>query len=104
MVSLLVFGLIALFLGFYASQTNKGSQQDPKARLTGKLGSIIGVVLIIASFIAGSFTTIPAGYRGVVIRFSAVTGTILGEGLRTKLPFIDSVVKIEVRTQKYETQ
>lgn len=104
MVPLLVFGIIVLFFGFYTSQTNKGSQADPKARFAGKMGSIIGIVLIVASIIAGSFTTIPAGHRGVVIRFSAVTGTTLGEGLRTKVPFVDSVVKMEVRTQKYETQ
>ena len=104
MVPLLVLGIIVLFFGLYTSQTNKGSQADPKARLAGKMGSIIGVVLIIVSILAGAFTTIPAGHRGVVIRFSAVTGTTLGEGLRTKLPFIDSVVKMEIRTQKYETQ
>ncbi len=100
---LLVIGIIALIYGIYTLQTNKGSQADPKARLTGRMGSIIGVVLIVASFIAGSFTTIPAGHRGVVIRFSAVTGGILSEGLQTKLPFIDSVEKMSVQTQKYET-
>ncbi len=102
MVPLLVIGIIALFFGLYTLQTNKGSQADPKARLVGKMGSIIGVVLIVASIIAGSFTTIPAGHRGVVIRFSAVTGVILNEGLQTKLPFIDSVEKMSVQTQKYE--
>ena len=102
MVPLLVLGLIVLFFGFYTSQTNKGSQADPKARLAGKMGSLIGVALIVVSIIAGSFTTVPAGYRGVVIRFSAITGGILSEGLQTKLPFIDSVEKMSVQTQKYE--
>ena len=102
MASLLVLGIIVLIIGFYISQTNKGSQHDPKAQLTGRMGSIIGVVLIAASLIFGSFTTVPAGYRGVVIRFSAITGGILDEGLQTKLPFIDSVVKMSVQTQKYE--
>ncbi len=104
MGALLVFGIIAFIIGGYVWQTNKGSHGDPKARIQGRIGIIIGVVLVVASIIFGSFTTIPAGFRGVVIRFSAVTGTTLGEGLRTKLPFIDSVVKMEVRTQKYETQ
>ncbi len=103
MALLLFIGIIVLITGGYVWQTNKGSQGDPKARSQGSIGIIIGVVVIIASFIAGSFTTIPAGHRGVVIRFSAVTGGILNEGLQTKLPFIDSVVKMEVRTQKYET-
>jgi len=102
MVSLLVMGIIVIVIGLYISQTNKGSEHDPKARLTGRMGSIIGVVLIVASIIAGAFTTVPAGHRGVVIRFSAVTGGILNEGLQTKLPFIDSVEKMSVQTQKYE--
>ncbi len=103
MVLPLIIGIIVLIIGGYAWQTNKGSQGDPKARFQGRLGIIIGVVVIVASIIAGSFTTIPAGHRGVVIRFSAVTGRILSEGLQTKLPFLDSVVKMSVQTQKYET-
>ena len=99
MIPLLVVGIIALVIGFYLRQTSKEIQRDPRARIS----SIVGIVLIIASVIAGSLTTIPAGHRGVVIRFSAVTGTILEEGLQTKLPFIESVVKMSVQTQKYET-
>jgi regulator of protease activity HflC (stomatin/prohibitin superfamily) len=38
----------------------------------------------------------------VVIRFGAVTGSVLDEGLQTKIPFLDSVVKMSVQTQKYE--
>jgi regulator of protease activity HflC (stomatin/prohibitin superfamily) len=102
MTFLIIIGIIALIIGGYVWQTNKGSQGDPKLRLQGSIGSIIGVVVIVASIISGSFTTIPAGHRGVVIRFSAVTGGILDEGLKTKLPFIDSVVKMSVQTQKYE--
>ncbi|MFC1968029.1 prohibitin family protein [Chloroflexota bacterium] len=103
MVTLLVLGIIVLIIGGYVGQTNKGSKGDPKLRLQSSIGSIMGIVLIVASLIFGSFTTIPAGHRGVVIRFSAVTGTILEEGLQAKLPFIDSVVKMSVQTEKYET-
>jgi len=99
MIPLLVLGIIALIVGFYIRRTSREIPGDPKARVS----SIVGIVLIIASVIIGSLTTIPAGHRGVVVRFSAVTGTILEEGLQTKLPFIDSVVKMSVQTQKYET-
>lgn len=101
MVSLLVIGIIVLVIGFYVSQTRKGPQYDPKTRLVGRMGSVIGIVLLISSLIFGAFTTIPAGQRGVVIRFGAVTGSVLKEGLQTKLPFLDSVVKMSVQTQKY---
>ena len=103
MIGLLVFGIIVVVMGLYLTQTNKGSTGDPKSRFQGRAASIVGVIVIVISIIAGSFATIPAGHRGVVIRFSAVTGTILNEGLQMKLPFFDSVVKMSVQTEKYET-
>ena len=102
MVALLVVGIIIIIIGFVIWQTSKGKQGEVRDRLGGGVGVIIGVVLVIASLIFGSFTTIPAGQRGVVVRFGAITGTILEEGLKTKVPFIDSVVKMSVQTQKYE--
>ena len=103
MIALLVIGIIVIIIGLYLTQTNKGSKGDPNSRLGGRIASIIGVIIIVISIIAGSFATIPAGHRGVVIRFSAVTGKILNEGLQMKLPFVDSVVKMSVQTEKYET-
>ncbi len=102
MTALLVIGIIALVVGFFVWQTNKGNKGDPNARRWGSIGIGVAVVVIIASIILGSFATIPAGHRGVVIRFSAATGRILEEGLQTKLPFFESVVKMSVQTQKYE--
>jgi regulator of protease activity HflC (stomatin/prohibitin superfamily) len=102
MTALLVIGVIGLVIGSFVWRTNRGSKGDPNARRWGFVGGSVAVVVIVASLILGMFTTIPAGHRGVVIRFSAVTGTILDEGLQTKLPFFDSVVKMSIQTQKYE--
>jgi len=102
MVFLLVIGIIILGVGLYYWQTNKKKPVDARDRIGGVVAVILGTVLILASIIFSSFTTVPAGHRGVVIRFGAVTGTILDEGLQTKVPFLDSVVKISVQTQKYE--
>src|SRR4030042_788026 len=99
MIVLLIFGIIGIIFGLYLTQTSK---EDPRIRLGGRVVSGIGVLLIVISIIISSFATIPAGHRGVVIRFSAVTGTILNEGLQMKLPFIDSVVMMSIRTDKYE--
>ncbi|MFC2071487.1 prohibitin family protein [Chloroflexota bacterium] len=99
---LLVFGIMVLISGVIW-RTRKETPGEPNPRLVGNFASIIGIVIITASLILGVFTTIPAGHRGVVIRFSAVTGTVLQEGLRTKLPFLDSVVIMSVQTEKYET-
>lgn len=104
MIALLVIGVIVVIIGVNLYQTNKGSEGNPNSRLGGRIAGILGVFLIVASVIGASFATIPAGHRGVVIRFSTVTGTVLGEGLRTKLPFLDSVITMSVQTQKYEAQ
>lgn len=102
MIGLLVFGIIVIVIGFYMMETNKGSKGDPKSRFGGKIASIIGVIIIVISIIAGSFTAVPAGHRGVVIRFNAVTGTVMEEGLQMKVPFLDSVIMMDVRTNIYE--
>ncbi|MFC2035938.1 prohibitin family protein [Chloroflexota bacterium] len=101
MIPLLIFGVIVLIVGV-SWRTRKNTPDEPNPRVVSNIASIIGIVIIVASLIMGAFTTVPAGSRGVVIRFSAITGTILTEGLRTKLPFVDSVVIMSVQTQKYE--
>src|SRR4030042_3910243 len=102
MIGLLIFGIVVIVVGLYLVRTNRGKEGDPRSRFGGRVASIIGVIIIVISIIAGSFTAIPAGHRGVVIRFNAVTGTILNEGLQVKVPFLDSVVMMDVRTDKYE--
>lgn len=103
MIGLLIFSIIIVVIGLYVTETNKGDKGDPQYRLGGKVATIIGALIIAISIISSSFATIPAGHRGVVIRFSAVTGRILDEGLQMKLPIFDSVVTMSVQTEKYET-
>jgi regulator of protease activity HflC (stomatin/prohibitin superfamily) len=102
MIALLVIGIIVIIVGLYISQTNKGRAGDPRKLLGGRIAGIVGGCIIVLSIIFSSFATVPAGHRGVVIRFNAVTGTILDEGLQVKVPFLDSVVMMDVRTDKYE--
>jgi prohibitin 2 len=102
MIGVLVLGIIAFIAGIVLWQTNQGTARDPRMRFGGKLGIALGIVLLVAGLLLDSFTTIPAGHRGVVIRFGAVTGQILNEGLQMKIPFIDSVEKMSVQTQKVE--
>lgn len=102
MTFLLILGIIVLIIGLALRYSARRKQGYPGGRVASTAGLALGIVLIVASIIFGSFTTVPAGSRGVVLRFSAVTGTILEEGLQFKLPFLDSVVMMDVRTDKYE--
>ena len=82
----------------YSARTRQG---DPRNRIAGTIAVTLGIVILLGGLIFSAFTTVPAGHRGVVIRFGAVTGRVLDEGLQTKVPFLDSVVKMSVQTQKY---
>jgi regulator of protease activity HflC (stomatin/prohibitin superfamily) len=65
---------------------------------------VLGVIaLFILLFVSKSFTTIGAGERGVVLNFGAVKDTVLGEGLHFIVPFVQEIIKIDVKIQKAQT-
>lgn len=60
----------------------------------------IPIAILAVLLLLGSFVTIGAGQRGVLLRFGAVQDKILQEGLNFKLPLIERVAKIDIKTQK----
>lgn len=66
------------------------------------LGVIVGGIILLAIIFFASIKTIPTGYVGVKTRFGQVQNDTIQEGLNFKLPFIESIVKIDCRTQKIE--
>jgi regulator of protease activity HflC (stomatin/prohibitin superfamily) len=70
------------------------------------VGGLVIVALLILAIIGGimSITIVPAGERGVRLTFGRPSEIVLEEGLHFKVPFAQRIVKMEVRTQKYETQ
>jgi regulator of protease activity HflC (stomatin/prohibitin superfamily) len=61
------------------------------------------VIVLVVLVLFGCFTVVDAGERGVVLRMGAINRT-LSEGFGFKFPIIERVVKMNVRTQKYETK
>ena len=65
--------------------------------------SILGIVLFLIIILDG-FVIIGGGERGVVFsRISGVQDHVLDEGFHFKKPFIDNIIKYEVRTTKAVT-
>ena len=60
--------------------------------------AIVIVVVLIVVF--GSFTIVGAGERGVVLTLGRVSDVVFAEGLHFKLPIIQKVEKLDVKTQK----
>jgi len=68
----------------------------------GKIISKISIGLVVLIIVFNSFGTVGAGERGVLLQFGAVQDKVFGEGFYFKIPFIQKVVKIDVRIQKNE--
>lgn len=81
-----------------------GSIGDSLSRiLGGGIMPVVGlVVLVVVAF--NSFQVVGAGERGVVFsKFGGVQEGVRGEGLQLKIPFIHTIITVDVRIQKSET-
>jgi regulator of protease activity HflC (stomatin/prohibitin superfamily) len=71
-----------------------------------KIGALVmlGIVALIGLIVVfGSFTIIDAGTRGIVFsKISGVKPAVMNEGFNFKTPLIDSVIVMDVKTQKIE--
>ncbi len=61
---------------------------------------IFGLLVVIMGL--SPFVQVGSGERGVVTRFGAVQDKVLGEGLHFRIPVMEKVIKIDVKTQKVE--
>lgn len=100
-------GLYLLFTFMGMMQKQKSSSNKNPTQRSGEFQIpikkiIIGIVLIFLLF--GSIYTVGAGYRGVVLTFGKPSDTIAQEGFHLKIPIAQTVRKMEVRTQKIQTQ
>ena len=79
-------------------EINKKIQNIDTKKIFSKI--IIGLAILI--LILGAFGTVGAGERGVLLQFGAVKDKVFGEGLYVKIPFVQKVVKMDVKIQKDE--
>lgn len=70
---------------------------SPKTIFAVILALLVGILLF------QSVTIIEAGHRGVVLQLGAVQPQVFDEGLHFKIPFIQTVIPMEVRVQKSES-
>lgn len=81
-------------------ETINFTQHAPSTKTVIRIAAV--VLSLILLFWFSPFGTIAAGERGVHLRFTAVTGKVVGEGLYFRIPLIESVQSMDVKVQKYE--
>jgi regulator of protease activity HflC (stomatin/prohibitin superfamily) len=78
---------------------NTGISSLPNARAF-RPAFVTGAVIVIALIIAGGvFVQIGPGQRGVLMTFGAVHTGVLDPGLHLKLPFVQTVARMDVQVQ-----
>lgn len=60
------------------------------------------LVFIILTLISSFFVIVPAGGRGVLMRFGAVQSQVLEEGIHPVIPIVHTVQTLSIRVQKQE--
>jgi regulator of protease activity HflC (stomatin/prohibitin superfamily) len=60
------------------------------------------VAIFVAVTILSPFVIIGPGERGVILKLGAVEDRVLDEGLHFRIPLVETVVKVDVKTQKVE--
>lgn len=75
--------------------------QKKAVKVFSTLAIIAGIIIIILVF--NPFVVVGAGERGVVLNFGAVQNTVLGEGLHSRVPIMQKIIKVDVRIQKAQT-
>jgi prohibitin 2 len=81
----------------------KKSSKNGSGEILGLLGLFLVIALVLV-FGFGSWGTIDAGHRGVVLSMGRVTGEIKGEGFYTKTPWIETVKEMNCQIQKEQVQ
>lgn len=84
-------------------QTDRLEGQIPRINLWKLVGGGVLLVLFLA-LIAPNVGEVEAGHRGVVLRFGAVTGRVLDEGIYVVMPLAERVVHMSVQVQAEEVE
>ena len=83
---------------------NSGISSLPNSR-TARPALVGGAIILIILFVIGGvFVQIGPGQRGVLMTFGAVHNGVLDPGLHLKLPFAQSVVRMDVQVQNSQAQ
>ena len=61
---------------------------------------LLGIFIIVLFF--SSFTTVKSGEVGLKVRFGKIVDTQINEGINFKIPFVEKIIRVDVKVQKQE--
>ena len=76
---------------------------DNVKRLTGTIIVLLIIAIAGITIVSTATVRVPSGYRGVLLTWGKVEDTVFDEGLNFKVPFSQTVIMMNVQTQKAES-
>lgn len=101
-MGLAFFGILLFIASFVLRGLNTQTSEKTNLRPIAWTTRVIGMVMMVVGVLWASAVIIPAGHYGVKLQLGAVAGR-MPEGFHLILPFVQTVVLIEVRTQIEES-
>lgn len=100
--------IILLLLTFKRKSNKKKEYEDDEGKFPFEIrypGLIFGIVLLATYlFLIPAIGMVDTGMRGVVLRFGAFTGKVLGEGIYVVAPILDKVEMMNIQVVRKEIQ
>jgi prohibitin 2 len=69
-----------------------------------KIAAAVITAIVVIIVLAQAIVIVEAGHRGIVLYLGAVENRVLDEGVHFVTPFVEQVVPMEVRTQKFQAE
>jgi regulator of protease activity HflC (stomatin/prohibitin superfamily) len=101
--ALLVLASIAAMLAMGVKLVRRTQGGEITGVLPRWKGLIPGIIIFLLTIVlVRGLGTVPAGHRGIVLKFSAVTNKVLNEGIYVINPITETVELMSVRIEAYE--
>ncbi len=101
-MGIIVLGVILVALSFVIGAVEVPGAQKGATKGLALAARVVGVLMVVGGALSGGFVVVQSGYRAVLLRFGAMQGT-LAEGIHFVMPGVNTIVLLEVRTQKEES-
>ncbi len=101
MIGFLKILVLAILVGVGAWKSIKQNKATGDFVINKQVAAVIAGCVLVLLLLFPAVGEVPAGYRGVVLRFGGVTGRVLNEGIYFVTPLADNIELMNVQTRAY---
>ncbi len=101
MIGVLKILVLAVLVGVGAWKSIKRNKASGDFDINKQVATVIVGCVLVLLLLFPAVGEIPAGYRGVVLRFGGVAGRVLNEGIYFVTPLADNIELMNVQTRAY---